>query len=49
MIKIDLDFLERMSTAPKFSIEILKRDFDKTLKRFFPKIVIDYLQGHIKM
>ena len=25
------------STVPKFSIEILKRDFDETLKRFFQK------------
>ena len=25
------------STTPEFSIEILKRDFEKTLKRFFQK------------
>ena len=42
--------LEVRSAAPKFCIEIiLKRDFEKTLKLFVFKIVLDNLQEHIKI
>ena len=32
-----------------FSTQILKKNFEKTLKRLFSKIVLDYVQGHIKI
>ena len=41
--------MDSKSSAPKFSIKILKKGFWEDLKTIFSKIVPDYLQGFIKI